>query len=321
MQTMSEAKLAITSLDPVGGEVRGLCDRPITPEIAETLRKGWLEYGILVFHDIDTIERHLEVSRCFGELEMHPAAEFRSKEHPFLVSLGGADTPAHVFDERELRLNRIAWHRDTAFVPDVCHGAMLRMVQIPDSDGETLLADTAAAYDDLPASVKAQLDGLECRAGMKLSIQDWGRGSKWWKTVRRARDDEYPEGTKPVGVMTVPDIGTYPAVVMPATIVHPHTGRRCIFISPMNIEHFLGMPPAESDDLIDFLCAHITSPRYVYKHHWRANDAIIWDNWRFLHAAVGNMPCKNRRYGLRTNLASKMRDVGRLAKSTVEVAG
>jgi taurine dioxygenase len=49
----------------------------------------------------------------------------------------------------------------------------------------------------------------------------------------------------------------------------------------------------------------MTDPRFVYRHSWSVNDAIIWDNRRFLHAAYGNKP-EYRRRGLRTTLADKL---------------
>lgn len=95
-------------------------------------------------------------------------------------------------------------------------------------------------------------------------------------------------------------------MVHPAVLVHPESGRKCIFLSPTYIDHFLSMAPSASDALLRYLVEHMVQPRYVYKHHWSVNDAIVWDNRRMMHAAVGNEP-GDRRRGLRTTLAGQLR--------------
>jgi taurine dioxygenase len=53
----------------------------------------------------------------------------------------------------------------------------------------------------------------------------------------------------------------------------------------------------------------VLQEKYVYKHRWSVNDAILWDNRRFLHAGAGNKIGERRR-GLRTTLAAPAR-IGR----------
>ena len=175
---MAEKSISIRSM-PVGAEVIGLasgCEED--PGVRALLYDAWLKHGILLFRDIDSIERHLALSQCFGELEIHPFAPVRSDLHPLLIEIGGKKRPpAYVFDDADIRCNRIAWHRDTAYTPDICKGAMLRMVQVPRQHGETMFADMAMAYDDLPADVKARLEGLEYKATLSLTPIDQTVGS------------------------------------------------------------------------------------------------------------------------------------------------
>jgi taurine dioxygenase len=307
---MINVKLAVKPLNPVGAEVSGLPEGPeISPTIMEELYRAWLEYGILLFRDVASGPQHLALSRCFGELEVHPLPELRAKEDPHFFPLGGEGMVAFVFDETDLRVNCIPWHRDTAYMPDICKGAMLRMLEVPERGGETLLADTAAAYDALPGDVKRRLEGLEFRATISNGVPDHHGPGTWWKTARQALDEEYPEGVKrPINVVW-PDKSGFPSVIFPAVLVHPESGRKCLFVSPMNLDYFLGMPRSESDELFAYLVDHMTSLKFVYKHRWSENDAIVWDNRRFLHAAAGNRPGERRR-GLRTTLADKV-NVGR----------
>ena len=74
----------------------------------------------------------------------------------------------------------------------------------------------------------------------------------------------------------------------------------------LSVDYFLGMSQAESHELVMMLREHMLQPKYVYKHKWAVNDALLWDNRRFMHAACGYRPTE-RRHGLRTTLAGPIR--------------
>jgi taurine dioxygenase len=303
---------------PVGAEIIGLKGDAFDAETQAALYQAWLDHGILLFRDVDSIDRHLALSRCFGELEIHPYPDARWSEDPLFIDIGGRRRRAYVYDNGDIRVNRIPWHRDTAYTPDICKGAMLRMIAVPESDGETMFADTAAAYDDLPADLKARLENLEYKATLRLSHFDQSRPGALWTSVRNATDAEDPGA----GPGAVPDANVedrYPPVVHPAVLTHPESGRRCIFLSPTYVDHFIGMEKNESDDLLNALVAHMLQPRYIHKHRWSVNEAIVWDNRRFMHAGVGNSPGQTRR-GLRTTLAGPLR-TGRYFDPGVQEAG
>ncbi|MEQ1882009.1 MAG: TauD/TfdA family dioxygenase [Burkholderiales bacterium] len=302
---MSDGKLVIKPL-PVGGEVSGLAPGDeADPAVREALYAAWLEYGFLLFRNVDSIEQHLALSQCFGELAIHPMPEVRSKLNPHLINIGGVQRNAtYVFDEKEMLVNRIPWHRDTAYVPDICRGSMLRMVEPPLREGETMVADTAMAYDDLPNDVKDMLERLEYKATLRLSPINQTRPGAFWKKARLATLEEDPDNPGSEDNPAV--LARYPSVIYPALLIHPESNRKCIFISPTYVDYFLGMTQSESDELLAYLTDHMLKPRYVYKHRWLANDALIWDNWRCLHAGMGNRP-NEPRSGLRTTLAGLLR--------------
>jgi taurine dioxygenase len=287
----------------VGAEIIGLAQgAEQRSEVAEALRAAWLDHGILLFRQIDSVDHHLALSRVFGELELHPYPEMRSALDPLLIELGGVErAPAYVYDERELRLNRVPWHRDSAFTPDVCKGAMLRMVVPAREEGETFLADTAAAYDDLPELMKQRIATLEYKATLKLEYPGRPPPGALWRTMRRATEEEDPGGRES-GLHDVPVATRYRAVVQPVVLRHPQSGRTCLLLSPSNIDCILGLDDGESDALLAELIDHMLQPKYVYRHKWRANDAILWDNIRFMHAAQGHK-IDDQRFGLRTTLA------------------
>jgi taurine dioxygenase len=289
---------------PVGAEIVGLAvGSEADPEVRSALYGAWLQHGVLLFRDVDSIERHLAISRCFGELEIHPVPEFRFEHNPYLVELGGQKrAAAYVYDGSEVRAVRIPWHRDTAFTPDVCKGAMLRMLEAPTHDGETMFADTAMAYDDLPASVKVRLEGLEYKATLRTDPLGEPQPGAFWTTVRLANQTEDPEVASR---RKLTNSTRYPSVVQPALLAHPESGRKCIFLDPKDLNFFLGMELRESEEFLRYLVDHLVRPKYVYKHKWAVDDAILWDNRRCMHAACGYRPDQSR-YAQRTTLAGSL---------------
>ena len=214
----------------VGAEIIGLAaDDPLDGDSAAGLYKAWLDHGILLFRGVSTVEQHLAITRCFGELEIHPVPEVRSATNPFLIELGapfdggGSRVPTvFVFDDDDMRINRIAWHRDTAYAPDICKGAMLRMLEVPEHEGETMVADTAKAWDDLPAEVQQRLETLEFKATLRTAhLNLTGRAGVFWDSVRLASDEEFPgneERSQRDGALD----GRYPSVIHPAVMTYPN---------------------------------------------------------------------------------------------------
>jgi len=73
----------------------------------------------------------------------------------------------------------------------------------------------------------------------------------------------------------------------PLVTSHPVSGRRCLFVNPGYTVGIEGMTKGEGDAILSFLFNHITSEPFVYRHAWRANMLVIWDNRIVLHCATG----------------------------------
>jgi len=316
---MTQRAFSVVPLS-VGAEVGGLeLESPLHESVRKELYGAWLEYGVLVFRNVDSIEKHIELSRCFGDLEVHPFPEAWAKENKLLIEIGGSkETLAYLYDGTDLRVNRLPWHRDTAYTPSICKGAMLRMLEVPPVAGETLFCDTAMAYDELPQDMKTRLQGLEYKATVRLGTVSQTRPGALWKTARLATAEEDPRGSQKKHYGATEE-ARYPSVVHPAVLVHPESGRKCIFLSPTYVDYFLGMSQSESDDLLRHLVEYMTQPRYVYRHTWSVDDAVLWDNRRMMHAALGNR-VGDRRRGLRTTLAGQL-NVGRYFDGPAAPAG
>jgi taurine dioxygenase len=299
----------------VGAEILDLPDDPGDPAVKAQLREAWLEYGLLRFHDITSIEQHLAASRAFGELELHPLVQMRAPEHELFMTVGGDTGRPYVYDESEVKVGTIPWHRDTAYTAAVAKGAMLRILETPKAGGQTFFADTANAYDDLPDELKARVAGLEYVARLKRTPMEQSGPGALWETVRPLNDDEWAKtGLNKADFERKGGGSELSPVAHPATIVHPESGRTMLFLSPKEFDFFTGLDRADSDALFKDICDHMLQDKYVYRHTYAVNDAMAWDNRRFMHAATGSR-VGDYRYGLRTTLAGDF-TVGRLYEPT-----
>ncbi len=73
---------------------------------------------------------------------------------------------------------------------------------------------------------------------------------------------------------------------------------------PINAGHrFVDMPKEESQPILEFLFRHSTRSEFVYRHKWRVNDLIFWDNRCTMHHALSDYDFSVRHHMHRTTLA------------------
>ncbi|MFY9314923.1 MAG: TauD/TfdA family dioxygenase [Burkholderiales bacterium] len=77
--------------------------------------------------------------------------------------------------------------------------------------------------------------------------------------------------------------------------MHPETGRKNLFVCPAFIHNIVGMTPAQSRPLIDFLVRHATRPEFTARYRWRPGTVGIWDNRASLHYALNDYLGMERR--------------------------
>ena len=263
----------------VGAEVVGLdLDRPIDEATQRSLYDTWLEYGILLFRGIGTTsERHLALSRCFGELEVHPVESIRLDGYPEIISLrntGDTEQIIHFFDGKPVA-GHIPWHSDLIYMPTPCRGALLRMVHKPASGGQTGWVDTAAAYDALASETKQRIEKLEARFDFVVDICD----------MRFGKPEKLEHGS--MGNVDYPD---FPDVAHPLVWKHPESGRKALMTSPTHLIDVVDMGRDAGDPILEALVTHATDGRFTYVHEWEDGDMVLWDNWRTMHTALGTPP-------------------------------
>jgi taurine dioxygenase len=92
-----------------------------------------------------------------------------------------------------------------------------------------------------------------------------------------------------------------PPIAQPVVRVHPETGRKALYLGD-KVKRFDGFTEEESKPLIDYLNKHATRFEFIYRHQWRANDIVAWDNRCTMHLALGDFDETKRRHMERTTV-------------------
>jgi len=287
--TAAKARIGINRLHPrFVAEVIGIdLTVPILRDDFRTIWEAFNEHQVLVFRDQKFDDQsQIAFSRRFGELETmiaHPGNDWNPGHISVMTNLGKdgnflpLDHPAMEHRERNE-----AWHSDSSFKPVAALASLLASRIVPPVGGNTEFADARAAYEDLPAARKAELEGMF--AIHRMTHPD------------REDDDGYRDEDKERHVVTHPLIR-----------VNPVNGRKTLYVGA-HAQAVVGMPPKEGRKMLDELTAFCTQPKYVYSHHWRDGDAVMWDNRCTLHRATPFDKTRYKRKLHRTTIAGKSPD-------------
>lgn len=254
----SYRRLRVRPMTPViGAEVDGLVlDGDLDDECVEELRAALLDWKVLVFRD-QAIDRsqHRAFAELWGSTEQHPFFKFVQPGQTAVDVVTLAKDADTVGQEN-------AWHHDNSWHSHPSYAAVLRAVEVPEVGGDTLWADTGAAYDLLPVSIQERLEGL-------VAEHDW------ITSFGRALPPESVEALR----------AQFPPVQHPVVRVIPETGRRVLFVNVIFTQRILGLEPAESEEMLSILMRHMARPEFNVRLRWRPDTVAMWDNRACQHYA------------------------------------
>ncbi|MTD59621.1 TauD/TfdA dioxygenase family protein [Amycolatopsis pithecellobii] len=240
----------------IGAEIEGvdLAD-PLTGALRAELNRALLEWKVLFFRDQDiTSTQQRAFARHWGELETNP-----------LLPAGDSAEVTRFSRDASMPAFENIWHTDVTFRPRPAFGSVLRLVKVPPFGGDTMWADLAAAYDNLPAGIRARITGLR-------AVHDFVPG------FARFSDPGFLERRR----------HEFPPVEHPVVRTHPETGRATLFVNPSFTTHIVGLDRAESDELLRLLFAQAHVPEYQVRFRWTENAVAFWDNRATQHYAVND---------------------------------
>lgn len=249
-------KLEALALKPqIGSEVRADVSALTSGAVAGELRSLLLDRGVLVFRDLDiTLDQQREITGSIGRIrsnsqggDLHKVSADK-EEAPELA--GYVETT-------------FFWHIDGNIAQTVpCLGGSFRPVRLAADGGQTEFLNAYAAYEGLDAETQRLVDGLrvvhlQTASGLNATPDASDDELARWRSV--------PPATQP--------------------LVWEHQDGRKSLMLGLSISHVEGMHPADSYDLLVRLRAHAMRDEYVYTHHWRENDLVIWNNTGTFHRA------------------------------------
>jgi alpha-ketoglutarate-dependent 2,4-dichlorophenoxyacetate dioxygenase len=262
--------IAIRQIHPVFvGEVSGVdLTRPLAPDEVAAIEAGMDRYAVLVFHDQKiTDEQQMAFSKNFGPLEDARGGNITKPEDKRLATgmndvsnLGRDGQPlSRESRVRLFNLGNMLWHSDSSFRPIPAKYSLLSARVVNPTGGNTEFADMRAAYDTLDAPTKALVEDLICEHSLMYS-----RGSLGML--------DYSEEERTM----------FRPVRQRLVRTHPVSGRRSLYLSS-HAGAIIGMPTPEARILLRDLNEHATQPKFVYVHHWRVGDLVMWDNRQMMH--------------------------------------
>jgi alpha-ketoglutarate-dependent sulfate ester dioxygenase len=165
------------------------------------------------------------------------------------------------------------WHTDVTFVDRPPMFSILRAMVLPELGGDTLWANTVAAYSDLPDDLRQLADGLRA---VHSNGHDYARPDV---VALRAE----------IGEARLANLAAFASQVFetehPVVRVHPETGERALLLGGF-AQRLVGHGAAESVDLIRMLQAYVTRPENTVRWTWAEGDVAIWDNRATQHYAI-----------------------------------
>jgi taurine dioxygenase len=270
----------------LGAEIRGVdLSRKVDDATFNAVLDAFHEYEVVFFRNQTlTPEQHVSFSRRFGELERHVRIECCRPGYPEIFVVSNIVEDGRPIGTRDAGL---FWHSDLSYMKEPSRASLFYAREVPTRDGkplgDTMFTSTRAAYDALPQATKERIAGLK-------AVNSYEKGY-----YRDRKSGPRPPLTEEQKRRT-------PEVEHPIARAHPYTGRKCLFVNEGYTSRIAGMDPVEGEALLAELIAHVTDPRFVYRHHWQVGDFLLWDNCSTQHCAVADYELPQRRRMERTTV-------------------
>jgi taurine dioxygenase len=258
--------------DALGAEVTGIdLNQTQDPATVEALQRAFAENLVLVVRDQKDLspEAHVRFCEFFGPLgkRSRPADSRHEK----------GDEPAEVMFVSNRRVDgkyvytlpegEMMFHIDQCYVERPARATCLYAIVVPEVGGDTLFGNLCAAYDALPADLRAIVDSH--RALNVFTYDSTQRDQVGDPSKRRE-------------------------FVQPMVVRHAVTGRKALYVNRLMTWSIEGMAKAESDAILARLFDHQEEARFVYRHKWRKGDLLLWDNQCTVHARADFDPNAER---------------------------
>ncbi len=272
----------------IGAQIDGVNLRePVSSQTKDGIMAAWMKHMVLRFRGQQgmSTQQLVDFSKTFGELDRAPIPTNKTGK-PYLAEFPQVTAISNIVVDGQpiggLGAYEAEWHTDMSYNDNTPSASILYAIEIPPGGGDTWFCDMYAAYEKLPAELKARIANLQC-------VHDASRNSvgalrKGYKEVANSSET----------------VGAHHPLVR----THPVTKRRALFLGRRLNAFIPGLSLADSEALLDTLWQHAVRAEATWVQQWRVGDVIIWDNRCSMHRRDAFDP-GTRRLMHRTQIAGE----------------
>jgi taurine dioxygenase len=259
--------LVVKPLSPaLGAEIAGIDLREdLSAETFAEILDTWHRHLVILFRNQSLSEDdQIRFAQRFGELQR------RTRPPEAINEAGHTKYPQLTMLVSNIRENgkligslpdgEMHFHSDQCYLEKPATGTFLYAIEVPSEGGDTLFLNMYKAYEELPSELKARVDG---RKALNAYLYD--------STTRAVNGSKV-------------DFTAHPHFIQPIVRNHPNTKRKALYVNRLMTFTVDGMDEEEGGALLNRLFDHIEQDRFIYAHHWRVGDLVLWDNRCTLHA-------------------------------------
>jgi len=250
----------------LGARIAGVdLSQPISEDLFGQLELALHTHGFIVLPGQSlTPEAMVRFARRWGRPEPHVIDTFHHSADPNVLILSNVykdGKPTGLADAGTY------FHTDYSYLADAARCTMLYAINVPTGRNGTCFANQALAYDQLPLSARARLDGLMVK-------HHYGN-----------RDDLDPSSRTVASLLNDHQKKKVDWVSHPLVRPHPFTGQKALYAVSGSSFSIEGMSEEEGRTLLDELKVHATQDKFCHTYDYANGDVIVWDNALLLHKA------------------------------------
>lgn len=246
----------------IGAEIRNIRLSGELPQtVIDAIKTLVARHKVVFFRGQDHLDDAIQEDFALrlGDLVAHPTQHVRA----------GTSSLLELDSHRGMRADQ--WHTDVTFVPAYPKYSVLRGVEIPEVGGDTIWANTAAAYDALPPALKALADSLRA---VHSNAYDYASARPRASEIERRHYQE-------VFASTVYE------TEHPVVRIHPETGEPSLLLGSF-VQRIAGLSRSEGQKIYEIFQGYVTAPENTVRWRWQPGDVVIWDNRATQHLAVND---------------------------------
>ncbi|PLK26772.1 TauD/TfdA family dioxygenase [Novosphingobium sp. TH158] len=239
--------------ETIGTEVIAPVEELLKPEVAAQVRQILVERGVLLFPQLGiSDEDQVRLASLIGTVREE------GEKGIFKITLDNKANAQALYLKGSFN-----WHMDGTHDHVPVFGSLLTARVLSKEGGDTLFANSYAAYEALPQAMKDRIADLRVVHSFAYSMEQAG--------IEKTPETEAHWNS-------IPD--------QTHALVWPHKSGRKSLVIGCHASHVVGMDPDESAALIAELMDWVTQERFTYRHKWTVGDMLIWDNTGVLHRAT-----------------------------------